>query len=200
MNGLEKYKGGVMETMNRRTLALVDGENLVFRFQDMIEKGKKKNKATYHELDAFVWMPRIFIMSPFDIFRVSYYTTVVGDELRVKEMNELIAKQGYHFHFGRNKEYQGTLNPHVFKKDNKSRKTRAVDINITIDALTHVYNKSADIIFIISGDGDFLPLINEIKRMGKLAIVGALSEGLEDELKYTADRFYSLDHYFFGDA
>ena len=187
-----------MEAMNLRTLVLVDGENLVFRYQNMIKKGKTKNKGIRHEPDVFVWKPNIFNMRPLDILRVSYYTTVIGDESRVKEINELISKKEYDFHLGGTKGYQGTLNPHVFKRDSKSRKTRAVDINITIDALTHVYNKSADIIFIISGDGDFLPLINEIKRMGKLAIVGALSEGLEDKLKYTADRFYTLDNYFFG--
>ncbi len=91
----------------------------------------------------------------------------------------------------------GTLNPHIFKKENRSQKTKSVDINITIDALRHTYNNSVDGIYLFSGDGDYLPLIKEIMRQGKQVTIGVFSKGFNSVLQYECDDFINLDQIFF---
>ena len=45
----------------------------------------------------------------------------------------------------------------------------------------------------MTGDGDYIPLIQEIMRQGKQVIVGALSNGLNPKLRVVADNFIDLD-------
>lgn len=69
--------------------------------------------------------------------------------------------------------------------------------SLTIDALRHTYNDSMDILYFISGDGDYVPLVQEVMRQGKKVIVGALSDGLNPELRRIPDEFIDLDRVFF---
>ena len=69
--------------MQYKTIILVDGENLVMRYQRMLSDGNKPLKGVLHESDCFVWHPRIFKDYKVDIVRVGYYTTVVGDDAKL---------------------------------------------------------------------------------------------------------------------
>jgi uncharacterized protein (TIGR00288 family) len=85
----------------------------------------------------------------------------------------------------------------VFKKLRSSQKTRNVDINLTIDVMRFAYSDAVDTIHLVSGDGDYLPLIQDVMRRGKEVVVSALSSGLNPKLVDTPDLFISLDSYFF---
>jgi uncharacterized LabA/DUF88 family protein len=50
-----------------------------------------------------------------------------------------------------------------------------------------------DTLFLLSGDGDYIPLIQEVMRQGKKVVVGALTNGLNPRLKHMADMFVDLD-------
>ena len=65
---------------------------------------------------------------------------------------------------------------------------------MTLDILTNVYQNNLDTVYIVSGDGDFIPLIKECIRFGKHVHVAALSSGLSPELRYEADQFLLLDN------
>jgi uncharacterized LabA/DUF88 family protein len=65
------------------------------------------------------------------------------------------------------------------------------------DILTHVHRDHVDRVLFISGDGDYLPLIDEVIHSGKNVDVAALSSGLNTELRRRADHFIDLDHRFF---
>lgn len=54
-----------------------------------------------------------------------------------------------------------------------------------------------DVICLISGDGDYLPLIQEVTRTGKRIYVAALSSGLNPQLIRSVDSFLNLDPLFF---
>lgn len=86
----------------------------------------------------------------------------------------------------------GRLCPHVLKKEKNSQKTKSVDINITTDTLRHTYNDSLDTLFLLSGDGNYIPLIQEVMRQGKRVAVGAFSNGLNQTLLHIADGFLDL--------
>ena len=78
-----------------------------------------------------------------------------------------------------------------------TKKTKLVDITLAIDALRHTHSNHVDRIVLYSGDGDYVPLVKEIMRAGKQVVVGALSSGLNPEMRLVADQFIDLDEWFF---
>lgn len=171
-----------------RAIIFVDGENLTFRFQSMLDKGRKPKSLIQYELDTFVWIPQIVNISTWILTRVSYYTSVVGDDERLKGLAERLASIRYDYSGG-----FGFLNPHIFKKQKRGNKTKSVDINLVTDLLRHTYNHSIDEVFLLTGDGDFLPTIHESMRQGLRVTVGAFSSGLDHRLKTQTDEFVDLD-------
>lgn len=186
--------------MTNRTFVLVDGENLVFRFQSMLKTGreKKDDQRLVYLPDVCLWHPDIPLLGSVvrEVIRASYYTTVVGDEEKQNSVRADLARIGYQFYPEKKRLESGSLCPHVFKKAKSSQKTKSVDISLTIDALRHTYNDSMDILYLISGDGDYVPLVQEVMRQGKKVIVGALSDGLNPELRRIPDTFADLDYMF----
>ena len=85
----------------------------------------------------------------------------------------------------------------VFKR-NKERDSKGVDIALTKDMLTHAFFDHCDVAVLMSGDGDYVPLVKEVKRLGKVVCVGAFSEsGLNPELKLTSDELFDVGPQFF---
>jgi uncharacterized LabA/DUF88 family protein len=180
--------------MTDRTIVLADGENLVTRYQSMLKDGAEKTEDTKHIQDVFVWHPKFTMCVAMHVIRVSFYTTQVGDEPKLEETRQKIAFCSYQCQISSN-EYgvSGNICPHVFKKEKSNQKTKSVDINIAIDALRHTYNDSMDTLFLLTGDGDYIPLIQEVMRQGKRVFVGAFSDGLNPALTFIPDRFFDLD-------
>lgn len=185
-------------TFTRRMMAFVDGENLTMRFQGMLAKKLEPSSGTKHEPDTYVWHPSALVVDSVDIVRVSYYTYVVGDNDHLKEVNRTIRDLtwGTQPH-GDTNPRRGQLFPRIFKKDQKSAKRKGVDISITVDVLNHVYQDSVDTVYLITGDGDYKPLIEQIVRAGKQVYLAALSDGFNESLKEAVDRFIDLDPIFF---
>jgi uncharacterized LabA/DUF88 family protein len=63
---------------------------------------------------------------------------------------------------------------------------------MTIDILSNTYRNNVDTIFLISGDGDYIPIVEEVMRYGKKVYVAALSSGLNRRLRIVPDMFMSL--------
>ena len=181
----------------------VDGENLVQRYQAMVADGREPLANVNHEPNVYVWREGVTGLSDRsfeEIIRVTYYASCVGDDDRLHAVSESIKQLRYRFRAGMPSVAdtdQGTICPCVFKKDQQSRKTRAVDINITIDILRHTFDDSVDRVALISGDGDFIPLAKEVMRKGKLFTVMAFSSGLNTDIRKSVDDFYCLDSHFF---
>ncbi|MCG8038560.1 MAG: NYN domain-containing protein [Candidatus Thiodiazotropha taylori] len=185
--------------MQYKSVLLIDGENLVFRYQEMLKEGKLPLKDTIHIENCFVWNSSFLDIFEFnDIIRVAYYTTVVGDEDKVTEVKEKISQSEYHFVTLAEQNWVGTLVPYVYKKNKNGMKTKSVDINLTIDALRYAYGDSVDQIIIMSGDGDYIPVLREIMGRGKMVQAIALSNGLNPEIKYNVDDLIIIDDYIFS--
>ncbi len=75
----------------------IDGENLVFRYQEMLGKGREPLRGIKHEQDVYVWHKDIIKNEPRNILRVTYYTSAVGDKDRIRSFNEEIKKIEYHY-------------------------------------------------------------------------------------------------------
>jgi uncharacterized protein (TIGR00288 family) len=64
------------------------------------------------------------------------------------------------------------------------------DVGIAIDAIKLA--QSLDVLIILSGDGDFLPLIEYLKNMGKQVEVAAFSKSTSTKIKEIADKFFDI--------
>lgn len=183
-----------------RMMVFIDGENLVARYQGMVDAGRKPLRDVCHRKNTYVWsfpsvQPGLNVVS-----RATYYTYAVGNVDLVDEVaTELQAQRFQQYSIpGENFPAQlvQTLYPRVFSKP-KNRSGKGVDIQMTVDVLTNIYQNNLDTVYLVSGDGDYAPLIHEAQRMGKHVVVAALSSGLSPNLKLIADSFFSLDNCYF---
>ena len=65
------------------------------------------------------------------------------------------------------------------------------DVGIVIDAIRTA--PGIDVIVLVSGDGDFIPLVEYLKNFGKRVEVMAFGKSTSGKLKEAADEFIDLD-------
>lgn len=183
-----------------RMMVFVDGENLVARFQAMQKQGRTPQLDVAHRQNTYVWGRATVQPALNVVFRATYYTYTIGSAEVVDEVaTELQAMRFQQYSIvGENflLELVQTLYPRVFSKY-KNRSGKGVDIQMTVDILTNVYQDNLDTVYLVSGDGYYAPLIREAQRMGKHVVVAALSSGLSPSLKLIADKFFDLDAVYF---
>jgi uncharacterized LabA/DUF88 family protein len=180
----------------RRMMIFADGENLSLRYKSMLKKGYEPHENMVHIPDVLVWSSWCSgLIGLHEVIRANYYTSAVGDENFIDSIKERIKKTKYEKH--RDSPLPNWLTPIVFKKSKKSVSCKGVDIQICVDVLTHVYRDNVDSVLILSGDGDYVPLIKAVLQAGKQVYLAAFSDGLNKNLTYIADEFYCLDHHVF---
>lgn len=183
-----------------RMMVFIDGENLVARYQAMVKGGRKPMLSVKHLKDTYVWDSPSIWPGLNVVLRATYYTYTVGS----LDLVDKVAGELRSFQF---RQYSiigeqcttylvQTLYPKVFTKP-KNRSGKGVDIQMTVDVLTNVYQNNLDTVYLVSGDGDYAPLIQEAQRMGKHVVVAALSSGLSPKLKLITDSFFDLDNVYF---
>lgn len=185
-----------MSSLIKRTLMFLDGENLVARYQSSLEAGKVAQADVVHERDCFVWSPAFTRWSLLNVVRVTYYAVVAGAEDRRTQIEQAIGKISYACSDGQTTG-SASIVPRVYRKESKERKSRILDIEITIDVLNAARDTPVDSILIASGDGDFAPLLREVQRTGKQVYVAAFSSGFSPRLHANKDVFVDLDRLFF---
>lgn len=187
--------------MLAKTLVFIDGENLALRYKEMLANGRVPRPDNVWVEDSFIWNQRVLEDHIWDIKRLSYYTSVVGDDPLVRKVREKIGRTGFKCLTDRStigSSYRtGQIVPFVRKKSSRSRKESICDIAIAVDVMRACYRDHADTIWIFSGDGDFAALVNEVLHSGKCAYLSAFSSGLNDELPFKVDEFLPLDQHFF---
>lgn len=180
------------ERPTRRMMVFADGENLVFRYQDMLKRGFVPQDDVAHEQDTFVWTRGFTQLAiQHEVLRATYYTYAVGDPDYVASVRGRLQRQTFVKHMA--SFLPNNLSPCVFKKENRSRNGKGVDIALTVDMLSQVFRGNVDSVLLLSGDGDYAPLIDEVHRAGVLVYVSAFSDGFNPVLKERAAAFYELD-------
>ena len=170
-------------------MAFVDGENLTMRAQALSQTNKLElAEGPYFKQNCFVWIPgwhaqarRGAANPPIQQWavRAHYYSSFVGDDTVREEVRDLL--RTLHFY------------PRVFKKAKQDQKAKGVDIALTKDVLSHAFLGNYQTAVLIAGDGDYVPLIEEVQRLGRRVIVWFFREnGLSPELLRVADDFYDL--------
>ncbi len=195
-----------------RWMAFVDGENLTLRGQQVAESvGLELTEGEFFKRDCFVWIPgtegrtdnialhasqnpagragadwslsvdsaRYASLLGTLAVRAFYYTSVTGDDLALDDVREKLWKLGF--------------SPHVFKRTRKDQKAKGVDIALTKDMLGQAFLGNYEVAFLYAGDGDYVPLVEEVKRLGKQVYLAFFpTTGLSPELRLACDRFYNL--------
>lgn len=178
----------------RRWMMFVDGENLTKRAQQIAEnEAVGLEEGPYHSRDVFIWfpdregtlslLPTRYKLQPHAI-RSYYYTTTGGDENEIKRIRECL--------------WDMAFQPEVFKRPRARRQqAKGVDIALTKDFLSHAYSDNYDVAVLVAGDGDYVPLVDEVKRLGKgVFVVFFRDSGVNPELRLSSDVFFELDESF----
>lgn len=194
-------------------MAFVDGENLTARFEAMVKDGRKArtpredrllHSNIRHVSNRFVWSDGTIwgIPAQDDLVRVHYYTTFTGgnDEFEkfTEELGALTVARFQDEGQWIARDNQPVI-PRVFKKEARNTRTKSVDINLCVDVLDYVRQDALDSVYLVTGDVDYLPLIEAVMRAGKRIYLAALSSGLSSRLRYGVDKFISLDRTYFSD-
>ena len=187
--------GGVLPPTDRRWMLFVDGENLTIRAENLAgASGISIGEGRHYKQGVFVWIPdqdpRRLLASNAALglrefaTRAYYYTSVVGDELALLAVREQLRALRF--------------DPQVFKKDRGQQKSKGVDVTLTKDVLSHAFMGNYDAAVLVAGDGDYVPLVQELKRLGKVVSVAFFSEnnGLNTSLRLEADHFLDLNNAF----
>ena len=181
-------------------MVFIDGENLVTRYEAMKWAGRKPVGDVQHQPTVYVWSQNTWMPPHHIILRSIYYTYVQGDDAKADETSEAIRRMTF-------LQYRQStpprlvaaitnLYPKVYKKP-KGMKAKGVDIQMTVDILTNTYQDNMDSVYLLSGDGDYKPVVEECMRRGKQVYIAAFSSGLNESLRMAADHFTCLDDTYF---
>jgi uncharacterized LabA/DUF88 family protein len=169
-----------------RVMVFVDGENLAIRYKVQLQAGAPCNHVAYIP-DVMVWSPYASRnKGPEEYVRRYYYTSAAGDaesrsqiELKLREC--------------------GIEAPCVFPRD-KNGRSKQVDITLTTEMLTHAHRDNFDVAVLVSGDADYVPLIEAVKAEGKRVALWALESGLSPRLKLAADHYWNIGDLLFREG
>ena len=182
-----------------KTLIFVDGENLIRRYEEMVKGGRIPRPDNVYIKGSFVWNQRVLDDQLWDVKRLSYYTHAVGDDNTVQSVRQKISATVFRCTTDPKNQlsFSGQIIPFVRKKLSKAKKESICDISIAVDVMRACYRDHAEAIWLFSGDGDFVQLVEEAVHAGKRVYQSAFSSGLNDELRYVVDEFILLDNFFF---
>lgn len=136
--------------------------------------------------DVFVWSSTLQRQPTPAILRRYYYTSVTGDEPKIRETVEALKQAGLEA-------------PRVFKRT-KDRRSKRVDITLATDMLTHAHRKHYDVAILVAGDGDSVPLVEAVQREGARVYLWFLQNRLSPDLRLAADLYRDITDVLLIDA
>ncbi len=162
-------------------MIFVDGENLAIRYKN-VAKGKDEPHVKHLE-DVYVWSQYLNRHNHVNctLVRSYYYTCAKGDHDRIEAIKDQLIDCGI-------------TDPRVFKKSTNNRSKR-VDITLATEMLSHAHNNNFEVVVLVAGDEDYVPLIQEVKRSGKQVALWFFEDGLSHHLKRESDLFMDIKFY-----
>ncbi len=168
-----------LRSKDHRVMVFVDGENLSIRSGKLLSKEPDPEHVGY-EKDVYIWSSILNKgLGFYNVLRKYYYTSANGDRDKLLELEDAIGALGIEA-------------ARVFPRP-RGRNSKQVDISLTTDMLSHAYRDNFDIAILVSGDRDFVPVVNAVCAEGKIVVLWSVSSGLSDELRRSADYFFDLD-------
>lgn len=177
-------------------MLFVDGENFTIRGQELAAAREVPLiEGPCFQRDIFMWLPNVKPTTalvnnentPIHVqshaIRAHYYTSVYGDDQKIASVRLALWSLGF--------------NTEVYKKTRKDQKAKGVDIALTKDMLAHAFLDNFDVAVLFTADGDYVPVVEELKRRGKVVYVCAFAQyGLSQDLRLASDMFFDLESFF----
>ena len=160
-------------------MMFIDGENLAIRYKSELGASPKMSHVL-HIADVAVWS-RFANLDTFptcQIVRRHYYTSSKGDSLKIEETVDSLIDFGIH-------------HPAVFSKP-KNGRSKQVDISLATDMLGHAHKKNYDVAILVTGDEDYVPLVQAVKSEGCIVVLWALKSGLSTALRRSVDYVFDI--------
>jgi uncharacterized LabA/DUF88 family protein len=181
--------------MIERVMLFIDGDNLLARFQSLLREGRTPLESVTHVPDRILWSvtdENVPLQFNFDIIRATYYVSVAGDGPALNEVSAALRKMPVCRSTNR-----ARLFPRVFRKDVGTMKAKAIDTQLAVDAVTHILSDNLDVLYLLTGDGDFAPVLEVAIKAGKKTWLGAFSGSVSSRLLDLTDEAISLDRLYF---
>jgi len=77
-------------------------------------------------------------------------------------------------------------------KRSRAPRQKGVDTLIAVDMLVGAFTGIYSVALLVSGDADFVPVVDEVRRRGVQVVVVAEPDSVAQELRFAADRFFPL--------
>jgi uncharacterized LabA/DUF88 family protein len=177
-------------------MLFVDGENFTKAAQRvMTTAGIRPERGAFWRRDVFMWPPEkrprwTHVIEPTrstgsklwewtfgaDLRRAYYYTADTADEPEWTATQLAIRDIGFE--------------PRLFKR--RQGKSKAVDIALATDVLTLGAAGHYEAVAVVAGDGDYVPIVEAVKRFGLHCAVAFFSIDTSDALRIAADEYIDL--------
>jgi uncharacterized LabA/DUF88 family protein len=181
-----------------RWMLFVDGENLAIRAKELAnDRSIQLTEGAYYKENVFAWLPGVAARKPIieeatgrsrlrpEAVRSYYYTSVQGGEDIIKSVKKRLWDAGYQ--------------PEVFKRPRTRPNSKGADITLAKDLLSNAFLDNYVVAILVVGDGDFVPLVEEVKRLGKIVYVAFFEgkeHGLNPDLIIASDFFWHTNDLF----
>jgi uncharacterized LabA/DUF88 family protein len=164
--------------MNYKKISLfIDGAN----FYEGIKRFNKENNTNYTDFKVDFWKMARLIYKKVCLMNILYYNAPFKQQYDKK----LYQKQQGFFSRLRNTGIKVSL-----LKRNNYDTIKGDDVNIAVDILYGALLDCFDWVFLISGDADYIPVIEKIQRLGKKVLVSYFKEYTSKKLRGKADQFH----------
>ena len=169
-----------------RVMVFVDGENLAIRYKAELGDKAPCNHIAYVP-DVMVWSPYASrSKGPEEYVRRYFYTSTTGDAGVRAQIESKLREAGIEA-------------PRVFSRD-KNGRSKQVDITLTTEMLTHAHRDNFDVAVLVSGDGDYVSLVEAVKAEGKRVALWALGSGLSPKLRMASDHYWDIGELLFREG
>ena len=109
-------------------------------------------------------------------------SSMTGNEGQKKQASMQLRDLGFH--------------PELFLKE-KGKRSKGVDLTLAKDLLSHAFFGNYDVAVLLAGDGDYVPLVKEVKRMGKVVYsIFFQKPSMSSDLRLVSDHTLYLDDMF----
>ena len=162
---------------NERVQIFIDGANL-YRFL--------KEECGSAKLDFLEFARRL--CNGRKLVRINYYISTVNPQRNAT----VAANQQRFLNKLRNVPYV-TISHRPLRYAASKSFEKGLDVLMATDIITNALRDCYDTAILVSGDGDFAPVLDEVKRAGKQVENAAFQSGRSDALINTSDRFIELD-------
>lgn len=144
----------------------------------------------YLDVYNVFWAARTYYGAPPDFGKILQYVkshpswlakAFIPDNGRASRLRQVLATMGY----------QVFTKPGRYRPDGRLKAN--FDVEITIAALDDLYQLRPRVVYLVTGDSDFVPLVHRLRQEEVAITVMAFAEGLASDLRNAADRVILLD-------